>query len=155
WALASAHQQGIVHGDLRPELIYVVEGRDGAREWTKIDGFGVAGALADSGTSAPSPYRAPERAGTDKGIDDARSDQYALAAIAYEMLSGVLPFENPPETAEEAPSLLDLVPGVPPAVDSAIKRALAFDPSGRFATVLDFARALRDASAGQTTPVVR
>src|SRR5262249_52391293 len=108
-----------------------------------------------SGTSSPSPYRAPERAGGDKGIDDARSDQYALATIAYEMLSGVLPFENPPETAEEPPSLLELVPGVTSAVDTAIRRALSFDPSSRFSTVLDFARTLREACAGQLTPVVR
>src|SRR5450432_607866 len=87
WALASAHQQGVVHQELRPDEVFVVHAPGTMREWVKVAGFGVGAALARAGTAPPSRYRAPEQHpgapdNSDDG-DDPQSDQYALAAIAY------------------------------------------------------------------------
>src|SRR5213078_3086714 len=77
--LASAHRMGVVHQQLRPEEIYVVEDGRGGREWTKVDGFGIAAALARAGFWPQSPYRAPQPAAKDGDGGNPHSDQYALA----------------------------------------------------------------------------
>jgi serine/threonine-protein kinase len=167
WALASAHQQGVVHQELRPADIYVIQAPGSTREWTKLDGFGVAAALARAGATPPSPYRAPEQGTAPESAEaadgaDPLSDQFALAAIAYEMLAGVHPFEAPAETTEGQPAappaptpLMELAPDVTAAVDVVIQQALAREPEERFAGVLEFAQALRDAAQGASTQVVR
>jgi serine/threonine-protein kinase len=150
WALASAHQQGVVHKELRPDEIFVVHAPGTMREWVKLAGFGVGAALARAGLAPPSRYRAPEQ--TDVAVDDdddPQSDQYALAAIAYEMLAGVPPFDEQRSQPEPLP-ISDLAPGVSPAIDAAIRQALAAEPEQRFASVQDFARTLRDAVDGAT-----
>jgi eukaryotic-like serine/threonine-protein kinase len=171
WALASAHQQGIVHQELRPDEVFVVQAPGTTREWVKLAGFGVSAALAGAGAAPPSRYRAPEQRGgrgtahadvdtsgevTGVDGDDPQSDQYALAAIAYEMLAGVPPFDHPDDQAEtEPPPISDLAPGVSPAVDTAIRQALSREPEQRFAGVLEFARALRAAAEGASSKAVR
>src|SRR5260221_196316 len=157
WAIASAHQQGVVHLELRPDEVFVVHAPGTMREWVKVAGFGVSAALARAGTSPPSRYRAPEQKAAETGAhddgDDPQSDQYSLAAIAYEMLAGIPPFHEEGAQAEPA-SISDLAPGVSPAVDAAVRQALAVDPQQRFAGVLEFARALRDAIDGAAPPRV-
>jgi eukaryotic-like serine/threonine-protein kinase len=176
WALAAAHQQGIVHQELRPDELTVVHAGGTMREWVKVAGFGVSAALARAGTAPPSRSRAPEQrpphvdhatgaaigdgaapAGDefgDDGGDDPQSDQYALAAIAYEMLAGVPPFDEE-RSQPEPPPISDLAPGASPAVDAAIRQALATNPEERFAGVLEFARALRAAAEGESLEAVR
>src|SRR5436190_6079524 len=154
WALASAHQHGVVHKELRPDEIFVVHAAGTMREWVKLAGFGVGAALARVGRAGPSRYRAPEQ--TDVALDDEddpQSDQYALAAIAYEMLAGVPPFDEQRSQPEPLP-ISDLTPGVSPAVDAAIRQALATEPEQRFASVLDFARTLRAAVEGASPEAV-
>jgi serine/threonine-protein kinase len=163
WALASAHQQGVVHQELRPDAVFVVHAPGTMREWVKLAGFGVSAALARAGSSAPSRYRAPEQKAADALEDDEadpQSDQYALAAIAYEMLAGVPPFGEPRERGGEGSRVTplpisDLAPGVSPGVDAAIRQALAPEPEQRFAGVLEFARALRDAVGGASPEALR
>ncbi|HEY2731432.1 MAG TPA: protein kinase [Polyangia bacterium] len=158
WAIASAHQQGVVHLELRPDEVFVVHAPGTMREWVKVAGFGVSAALARAGTSPPSRYRAPEQKAAETGAhddgDDPQSDQYSLAAIAYEMLAGIPPFHEEGAQAEPAP-ISDLAPGVSPAVDAAVRQALAIDPEQRFAGVLEFARALRDAIDGASPEALR
>ncbi|MDB4982517.1 MAG: Serine/threonine protein kinase, partial [Myxococcales bacterium] len=166
WALASAHQQGIVHQELRPDEVFVVQAPGTTREWVKLAGFGVSAALANEGAAPRSRYRAREPRG-DRGAgvsgevtgvdgDDPQSDQYALAAIAYEMLAGVPPFDFDDERAQtEPPPISELAPGVSPAVDTAIRQALSREPEQRFAGVLEFARALRAAAEGASPKAVR
>jgi serine/threonine-protein kinase len=166
WALASAHQQGIVHQELRPEDIYVVQAPGSMREWVKIAGFGVNASLARVRKPPPSRYRAPEQESADATAalagaavedgDDPQSDQYALAAIAYEMLAGVPPFDVDDARSTAAPlPIADLAPGVNPAIDAAIRQALAAEPEQRFAGVLEFARALRAGVEGAAPEAVR
>ncbi|HVZ71543.1 MAG TPA: serine/threonine-protein kinase, partial [Polyangia bacterium] len=164
WALASAHQQGVVHQELRPDEVFVVQAPGTTREWVKLAGFGVSAALARAGARPPSKYRAPEQRapkdtlgdGDTTGVDgdDPQSDQYALAAIAYEMLAGVPPFDDAASKAEPLP-LSDLAPGVSAAVDAAIRQALSIEPEQRFAGVLEFARALRAGAEGASPEAVR
>jgi len=163
WALASAHQQGVVHEELRPDEVFVVHAPGTMREWVKIAGFGVSAALAHVGSSPASRYRAPEqkRSAKDRAVEDdeaegadPQSDQYSLAAIAYEMLAGVPPNDEGHSRAEPLP-ISDLAPGVSPAVDAAIRQALATEPEQRFAGVLEFARALRDAVDGASPEALR
>jgi eukaryotic-like serine/threonine-protein kinase len=156
WSLAAAHQQGIVHQELEPACIYVVQAPGTTREWTKIDGFGLSAALVRADAATASPYRAPEQASPDDDAADPQSDQYALAAIAYEMLAGVRPFEDGRATSGGEPAAIsELVPGVTPGLDAVIRQALSADPEGRYAGVLEFARALRDAARGPDTQVIR
>jgi len=154
WALASAHQQGVVHQELSPADIFVVQATGTTREWTKVDGFGVAAALSKAGVAPHSAYRAPEQAAPDEEGADPQSDQYALAAIAYEMLSGVRPIEDE-RSPGRPPPLTELAHDVSTPVDAVIRQALAPDPEERFAGVLEFARALRDTAHGGGTQVIR
>ena len=96
---------------------------------------GVAGTVA---------YMAPEQL---RGMPVKASDQYALAAVMYEWLSGKSPFQGSfvevatQHTLTPPPSLRDQVPTIKPAVESAILKALSKDPAQRFASVQEFADA--------------
>jgi hypothetical protein len=95
---------------------------------------------------------APEQA---MGRDvDGRADQYALAVVGYQLLTGTLLFDGDSahtiifrHVSEEAPRVTSLRSEVPPAVDAALAKALAKDPDARFRTMEDFAAALRSVHA--------
>jgi serine/threonine-protein kinase len=155
WSLAAAHQQGVVHQELEPVRIFVVQAPGTTREWTKIDGFGLAAALVRAGAAPPSAYHAPEQASPEDDAADPQSDQYALAAIAYEMMAGVRPFEEGLATSGGEPTAIsEIVAGISGAVDTVIRQALSADPERRYAGVLEFARALRNAAHGPDTQVI-
>jgi TolB-like protein/tetratricopeptide (TPR) repeat protein len=150
-ALAYAHAHGVIHRDLKPENILLQSGQP------VIADFGIALAVAqaggprvtETGLSLGTPhYMSPEQAAAEREID-ARSDQYALAAVTYEMLSGEPPHTGPTAQAviarlmtEQVRSLRATRPGVPIEVDRAVARALAKSPADRFASVTDFVTAL-------------
>jgi eukaryotic-like serine/threonine-protein kinase len=150
-ALEYAHAQGVIHRDLKPENILLQSGQP------VIADFGIALAVAqaggsrvtETGLSLGTPhYMSPEQAAGQRELD-ARSDQYALAAVTYEMLSGEPPHTGPTAQVviarlmtEQVRSLRATRPGVPAAVDLAVRRALAKTPADRFDTVAAFAAAL-------------
>ena len=150
-ALAYAHAHGVIHRDLKPENILLQSGQP------VIADFGIALAVAqaggprvtETGLSLGTPhYMSPEQAAAEREID-ARSDQYALAAVTYEMLSGEPPHTGPTAQAviarlmtEQVRSLRATRPGVPVEVDRAVARALAKSPADRFGSVADFVAAL-------------
>ena len=150
-ALAYAHARGVIHRDLKPENILLQSGQP------VIADFGIALAVAqaggarvtETGLSLGTPhYMSPEQAAAEREID-ARSDQYALAAVTYEMLSGEPPHTGPTAQAiiarlmtEPVRSLRATRPGVPVEVERAVTRALAKSPADRFASVGDFVAAL-------------
>jgi TolB-like protein/tetratricopeptide (TPR) repeat protein len=153
-ALAFAHTQGVVHRDVKPENILLEAGH------AMVADFGVARAIsAAAGESLTEPglavgtpaYMSPEQAGGGAG-PDGRSDIYALGCVVYEMLAGSPPFTGPTpqsivarQLADPPPGLRVVRPSVPVALEAAIRTALAKVPADRFATVAQFAAALRGA----------
>ncbi|HRH01110.1 MAG TPA: protein kinase, partial [Polyangiaceae bacterium] len=152
-ALGEAHELGIVHRDLKPDNI-ILTSRAGQEDFVKLLDFGIA--KRESATTADQkltqqgtvlgtpPYMSPEQfTGTSV---DARSDIYALGVMAYEMLTGELPFTA--NTAWEwATQHMRVAPkpfegeAVPRPMRKAIERALSKDPAARFSTVAEFIEA--------------
>jgi eukaryotic-like serine/threonine-protein kinase len=153
--LEHAHAAGIVHRDVKPANIML-----DAESRVLLTDFGIskaavvrdnattAAALTEFGTVLGTPhYLAPEQA-LSRTVDG-RADQYALAIVGYEMLTGSVPFDD--ETPhgiihrhvnELPPRVAALRPEVPEHISAAIARALLKAPSHRFAAMEDFARAL-------------
>lgn len=157
-ALDFAHARGVVHRDLKPENILLQAGQP------IVADFGIALAVVEAGgeritqtgLSLGTPhYMSPEQAAGTQTVD-ARSDQYALGAMAYEMLTGEPPHTGP-TTAALVARLLTEKPrdiratrsAIPAGVDAAIQRALEKSPADRFPSCGAFAGAL--AAAALTT----
>ena len=166
-ALEHAHGAGVVHRDLKPDNIMLVE-RDGQSDVVKILDFGIAKvtepvsghsptgtALTQAGVIFGTPeYLSPEQALGE--VVDPRADIYAAGVILYEMLAGRKPFESedkvkiismhlahaPPRIREVSPSA-----DVPVALEQVILQALEKSRENRFATAGAFLQALEDAEA--------
>ncbi len=144
-ALAELHQAGILHRDLKPRNILIdVQGRP------MLSDFGLAVCIESGSTLTHSEmvvgtldYMAPEQR---HRLDvDERADQYSLAAVAYEMLTGEKPlgaFKRPSE----------LNPQLPDSVDSILMRALSRDPDDRFGNVRSLFAALKMSLAPTIVP---
>ena len=160
-ALDYAHRRGIVHRDIKPANIMLQ--LDGS---VKIADFGIAKAarfapLTRTDCIVGSPHcMAPEQWRGEAATG--RTDQYALAAVAYTLLTGRRPFERDSAAAlaaaclnEEPPAATKLNPALPPALDDVFRKALAKVPTARYETCGQFAGALR-AACEQTAlaPVV-
>ena len=162
-SLEEAHGRGIVHRDLKPDNVVLVE-RAGKKDFVKVLDFGIAKRSneSDSGEQkltqqgmvlGTPPYMSPEQF-SGKPID-ARSDIYSLGIMAYEMLSGRLPFhgntawEWATQHMTQAPYPLEALPEgarVPEHMRSAIKQALAKSPDERFQSAIEFMEAFSGAS---------
>ncbi|MCU0249170.1 MAG: PEGA domain-containing protein [Vicinamibacterales bacterium] len=145
-ALDAAAHAGVHHGSLHPRDIIVTPGE------THVTGLGVAQALERVGLHGPvrRPYVAPERESGDEW--GAPADIYALAAIAYEVLTGRRAL---PGTDQPLPALNDLHVHDAAALRDAIELALDADPGRRPARARDFAAAVAAAlseSAGAAAP---
>ncbi|MCC7001049.1 MAG: serine/threonine protein kinase [Gemmatimonadaceae bacterium] len=161
WALAYAHGRGIVHRDVKPDNILLEAGTGRAL----VTDFGIA--RGDNHTSldgtdggkvmGTAHFMSPEQiAGAPV---DGRSDIYALGVVGHLAVSGRLPFEssNLPalmlkQATEDAPSVIQAAPGLPPALATAIDRCLARDPAARFSDGEAMAAAL--APAPDTRPAL-
>lgn len=158
-AIEYAHQQGVIHCDIKPENILVTE-----QGVPKVVDFGVADTLSRTlspdqardilGTIA---YLAPE---VIQGAPaDQRSDVYSLGLTIYEMVAGRLPFAGSTPAAltgqrlaNPAPSIRSFNSQASPALEAVLARALSLSQSERFQSSAEFAAALR--RAGQSAPVV-
>ncbi len=148
-AIGVAHARGIVHHDVKPSNVWLVEG-DLAR--VKILDFGLAESGERTGGIRGTPaYMAPEQVRA--APIDPRTDVYSLGCVLFECLAGRPPFLGGHAVAvlvktllEDAPSIGELLPTVPAAVEALLARALAKDPSQRPAHGAAFARELADVS---------
>jgi serine/threonine-protein kinase len=173
-SLAEAHAQGIVHRDLKPENIYL-ENRPGNPEFVKILDFGIAKVMRGEGSMDP---QAPQLTATGQTLGtleymspeqlmgkqlDGRSDVYALGVLAYELITGRLPFPDAKGPAglitaqlkqtPKPPSTVNPAGNVPASVDKVLLKCLEKDKNNRFADVSQLSsaaqQALSEAPAGK------
>ena len=151
-ALGYAHERGIVHRDIKPENILL----DASSGRAMVTDFGIArvaeaAPLTMTGQVLGSVhYMSPEQVSGERL--DGRSDLYSLGVVAFQALSGRLPFDNESASAvivahvtKAAPTLLSVAPRVPVALASVIDACLAKEPDARYATGSALARALNEA----------
>lgn len=162
-ALDYAHDKGLLHRDVKPANIIVTD-VDGAAPRVYLADFGIARPLDDtSGLTATNmtvgtvAYSAPEQLMAEPM--DGRADQYALAATAYQLLTGsqLFPHSNAAVVISHhlnapVPALADTRPELA-SLDPVLGAALSKDPDDRFACSADFARALTEAGAPQALRV--
>ncbi len=149
-AIGEAHHMGLIHGALGPRWVYV-DGRDRLM----VTGFGFLQSLQSrrvgSRTGMDPRYTAPEQA-LGQPVDE-RTDLYLAGLLLFAMLAGRPPFDGPADydilrgqVEQPPPDLRSLQPTVPPAVASAVGRALVKSPDGRFESAAAFLEALRRAA---------
>ncbi|MES1177370.1 MAG: serine/threonine-protein kinase [Myxococcales bacterium] len=163
--LFAAHQAEIVHRDLKPANIFLTETvGEGTR--VKLLDFGISKRMGvgrsltgEFDVLGTPDYMAPEQALGKTASVDHRGDQYALAVIAFEMLSGQTPFSGTDlmdvlqkVVSIEAPPVERFAPHVPHLVSLVLGRGLEKNPEARFATVLDFAAAFSSACESSLPP---
>jgi hypothetical protein len=156
-ALDAAHRAGLVHRDVKPANI-LVDAREDRPDHVYLTDFGVSkGAVASvsltgTGQFLGTPeYAAPEQ--VQGGAVDGQADQYALACVAWKLLTGSAPFERDQGLAvllahlsEPPPLLGSRRPDLPAAAGEVLARALAKAPQDRYGSCRDFADALRAAA---------
>ena len=161
-ALQYAHDQKFIHRDIKPENLLL-----GSKQEVLLSDFGIAvvtqsmriqlANLGTSDTAGTVSYMAPEQI---RGETAPASDQYALAIVIYEWLTGTLPFKGMymevvlQQMNAAPPPLREKVPGLALDVEQVILTALAKDPRNRFTRIESFARALEQAAQPKpSTPV--
>jgi eukaryotic-like serine/threonine-protein kinase len=145
-----AHENGVIHRDLKPHNVIV-----DPSDHLKVTDFGIARAGASEMTETGSimgtaQYLSPEQA--EGHAVTAASDVYSIGIVLYEMLAGHVPFEADSAVSialkhltEAPPALTEVRPDVHPALEAVILRALAKDPADRYASAADLAADLRAA----------
>jgi hypothetical protein len=160
--LAFAHEQGVVHRDVKPQNVLLDESGT-----AKVTDFGIARSLhpeeglTQSGTLlGTSHYISPEQA-SGQPVDE-RSDQYSLGVLLYELLTGEVPYPADGFMAvamrhlrDPVPSVRERRPGVPKAVDEIVARAMAKRPEDRFPSTAAMMAAIEACLADEEAAAAR
>ena len=165
-ALAYAHEQGVVHRDIKPDNVLLTRGS------AVVTDFGIAKALSASrlessqsatltalGTSLGTPaYMAPEQSAGDPSTNH-RADLYAFGCMAYELLCGEQPFHGrtphklmAAHMAEKPRPIAERRLDTPPALADLVMQCLEKEPDHRPQSAADVARVLDSVSSSGTTP---
>jgi hypothetical protein len=159
-ALGHAHQNGIIHRDVKPANILVRPDRR-----VKLSDFGIAKALdqtshTESGSLVGTvKYLAPEQ--IEGHPVDGRTDLYGLTTVLYEMLCGQVPFAANDlmgamdRLRKPAPSARKLRPDIPPALDAFLQKGLARNPADRYPDAAAWSASLTETMRGGRPPLVR
>ncbi|HEU0055015.1 MAG TPA: serine/threonine-protein kinase, partial [Longimicrobium sp.] len=158
--IAVGHRMGLVHRDVKPGNIFLVEAADGAERQVRVLDFGIAKAIAEEDTQtvltqdgrAPlSPaFASPEQLRGEPRLTPA-SDVFSLGAVGWQLLTGEKPFteadRNRISIGMEVPprSIASVNPAVPREVEEILRRALSFDAADRYPTAAEMANALDSA----------
>lgn len=162
--LGAGHRAGLIHRDVKSANLFLEYGPDGKRLRTLVLDFGIAQLKSDAAATATHltlfghaplspPYASPEQLRGDRELTPA-ADVYQLGVTAFEMLTGSLPFGETERAALAGgarippPSPAAADPGIPPAADALIRRALSPDPRDRPRDGDEFAREIRAARRG-------
>ena len=158
-ALGHAHNRGIVHRDVKPANIMLdSDGRVVLTDFGISKALDSSSALTGTGNIIGTPhYMAPEQA---KGLDvDGRVDQYALAVVGHQILTGKQPFEGSSHSIlykhvfEAPPRIFENRPDAPADLCAALDRALSKEPANRFPGMEEFAVAVSGERTGPRTLV--
>src|SRR5882724_6467132 len=157
-AIDAAHREGVVHRDVKPaNLMLDGEGHVHVADFGIASSAGMESLTMTGTVLGTAGYLSPEQAQGDRA--STASDRYALALVAWELLTGGRPFESESATAEAAAHINAPIPAIssagefPPELDRVFERALAKDPAARYPTAGEFVFALRSAfsdAAGAT-----
>jgi hypothetical protein len=158
-ALDAAHAHGLVHRDVKPANVLVEQHGEGDHAYLSDFGLSKLAAVSESPTQTGQllgtvDYLAPEA--IDAGTVDARSDVYSLGCVLWETLTGSVVFPRTSPMAklwghvhDEPPALADARPGLAPALDDVLRRALAKEPAERYPSAGDLGRAAVAAVEGR------
>jgi serine/threonine protein kinase len=160
-ALDAAHADGLIHRDVKPSNI-LISGHGQSMPFAYLIDFGIARGVSTASLSTSSgaigtvAYMAPERFQGSPG--EAAADEYSLACVLYECLTGRPPFAGELVAIMWAhinappPPPSTLRPGLPAALDAVLARGLAKDPARRFGSATLLAEAILAAASGESAP---
>jgi serine/threonine protein kinase len=163
-ALDAAHEQGLVHRDVKPANVLLAGSGNGAEFQAYLTDFGLAKRLSSETTFTAAglmvgtvDYMAPEQA--EGQLVDLRADVYALGATLFKALTGEVPYPGREEIArlvakvrQPPPMASEVAPGVSPAFDVVLSRAMSLNPADRYESAGELGRAALAASSPTPRP---